>query len=131
MGDEPRVEVFWLQPTTALVVLGGEHDLASAGDVSRDLRESLASSNHLIVDLSGAQYIDSSTIRALVSAKHAADESGKDFNVVLGSAPVVERVLAITELLPFLNRVKTVQEALASGSGSSSMQGPAPFDLIT
>ena len=67
----------------------------------------------LIVDLSSAEFIDSSTITALVNAKKHADQVGCKFNLVLASTPIVERALEITGVLPGLNRVATVEQALA------------------
>ena len=76
------------------------------------LTDTLANCEHLIVDLSSATFIDSSTIMTLVSAKRHADRAERKFNLVLASTPIVERVLEITRVLPVLNRVKTVEEAL-------------------
>lgn len=111
---EPAIEIHRPQPDAAVVVLTGEHDLASAADVGHALGQEIGSCSHLIVDLSSAAFIDSSTIAELVSAKKRADHVGCRFNVVLASTPIVERALEISGVLPFLNRVKTVERALAN-----------------
>ena len=110
--SEPGIDISWPAPDMALVVLSGEHDLSSAGDLGKALAESLEASSHLIVNLSAAEFIDSSTIGALVSAKHSADAVGKKFTLVLGTAAIVERALEVSGVIPILNVVPTVDAAL-------------------
>ena len=118
MGDhlptEASIEVQRPRPDAAVVVVLGEHDLTSAPQLNEMLMTALADCTHLIVDLSSAAFIDSSIISALVNAKKRADEANRKFNLVLASTPIVERVLEITRVLPGLNRVKTIDEALAA-----------------
>jgi hypothetical protein len=66
------------------------------------------------VDLSEAQFIDSSTIKTIVTAKRAADTADRHFNLVLGTAAVVEMALELRGVLPELNHVETLDEALAA-----------------
>jgi anti-anti-sigma factor len=96
----------------AQIVLGGEHDLASADQLGETLSQALASCSHLVVDVGSAELIDASTISVLVNAKKAADERDCRFNLVLSTTPIVERVLEITGVLTTLNRVHTLEEAL-------------------
>jgi anti-anti-sigma factor len=109
----PTIEVRSPQPHAALVVLAGEHDLYSAEEVQRTLDQSLAVCDHLIVDLSTAEFIDSTIVALLLQTKKNATELDRKFNVVLGTAPVVERILEITGVVPLLNVVPTVERALA------------------
>jgi anti-sigma B factor antagonist len=109
-----RVEVLRPEPEVALIVLEGEHDLASAPDLAQTLRDALGNCSHLIVDLSTCEFIDSSTILALVKAKKHADSVNCDFNLVLGTAPIVERALQISKVLPGLNRVTSIEQARAA-----------------
>ena len=110
----PTIEVRSPQPHAALVVLAGEHDLHSADEVRRTFDQSLAVCDHLIVDLSAAEFIDSTIVRVLMEAKKNAAELDRKFNVVLGTAAVVERILEITGVVPLLNVVPTVERALAA-----------------
>ena len=96
------------------MVLGGEHDLASADELRQTLDQSLALCDHLIVDLSAAEFIDSTTIRVLMEAREHAAELDRKFSVVLGTAAIVERVLEVSGVLPLLNVVPTVERALAA-----------------
>src|SRR5581483_6193487 len=109
---EPAIDVHWPKPHTAVVALGGEHDLASAPHVGRVIEEALFTCSHLIVDLSPVQFIDSSIINLLVHVKKNADEQDCRFSLVLGTEPGVERTLEICGVLPALNRVTTVDTAL-------------------
>jgi anti-anti-sigma factor len=109
---EPTIDVRRPRPHVALVVLGGEHDLASAPLVEHATEEALLTCSHLIVDLSPVQFIDSSIINLLVQLKKDADAKNCRFNLVMGTAPEVEHTLEICGVLPGLNRVKSVDEAL-------------------
>jgi anti-anti-sigma factor len=112
LSHEPTVEVRWPRPGTALVLLGGEHDLATATTLDQTLKRVLDGCTHLIVDLSDTEFLDSSTIRAIVMAKKHSDATGKTFNLLLASTPIVERALEIAGVLSSLNRVRTINEAL-------------------
>ena len=110
----PTIEVRSPRPHAALVVLAGEHDLHSADEVQQTFDQSLAVCDHLIVDLSAAEFIDSTIVHVLLQAKKDAVELGRKFNVVLGTAPVAERILEVTGVVPLLNVVPTVERALAA-----------------
>jgi anti-anti-sigma factor len=111
-GHEATTDVRSPRPGLAQIVLGGKHDLSSAPQLYNTLNEALTNCTHLIVDLSSAEFIDSSTIRVLVNAKKAASERDCPFNLVLSTTPIVERVLEITNVLDYLNRVHSLEEAL-------------------
>ena len=110
----PTIEVRSSQPDAALVVLVGEHDLHSADEVRKTFDQALAACDHLIVDLSAAEFIDSTIVGVLLQTKNKAVELDRKFNVVLGTAPVVERILDVTGVVPHLNVVPTVEGALAA-----------------
>jgi anti-sigma B factor antagonist len=111
---QPTIEVRSPRPDAALVVLGGEHDLFSADRLQQTFDDALAGSDHLIVDLSGAEFIDSTIVGVLVLTKKKADERDRKFTVVLGTAPVVERILDVTGVLVLFDVVPTVERALAA-----------------
>ena len=74
----------------------------------------LLGNEHLIVDLSRAEFIDSTIIGVLVHAMKKAEGCDRKFTVVVGAAPAVERILEIAGVLAFLNVVPTVERALAA-----------------
>jgi anti-anti-sigma factor len=112
--DEPTIELRWLQPDTALISLGGEHDLASAPRLQETVDEALANCSHLIVDISDAEFIDSSTIATFIRARERAEHGGSRFNLVLGTAAIVERALEVSGVIPVLRVVPSVDQALSS-----------------
>ena len=111
---QPTIEVRSPQPHAALVALGGEHDLYSADQLRQTIEMSLSGCDHLIVDLSAAEFIDSTVIGVLVRTMKQASGLGRRFSVVLGTAPVVERALQVSGVLPLLKVVPTVEQALAA-----------------
>jgi anti-anti-sigma factor len=117
---EPTIDVHRPKPHIAVVVLGGEHDLDSAPLVEETTEEALRTSSHLIVDISPVQFIDSSIIHLLVQLRKDANTKNCRFNLVMGTAPSVERTLQICGVLPELNHVTTVDAALdESRSGTA------------
>jgi anti-anti-sigma factor len=109
----PEVDVRWHEKGVAVVSLAGEHDLGNADALSTLLVETLETSDHLIVDVSDVEFIDSSIINALVLTRRRAETERRRFNLVLGTSEIVERVLVITDVLPYLNRTHSLEEALA------------------
>jgi anti-anti-sigma factor len=108
------IEVRSPQAGVALVQLAGEHDLYSGEELRQSLEQSLAHCDHLIVDLSTAEFIDSTIVAVLIESKKGATELDRKFNVVLGTAPAVERILEVTAVIPLLGVVPTVEQALAT-----------------
>jgi anti-anti-sigma factor len=109
----PEVDVRRPEEGVAVVSLTGEHDLTNADDLEALLVNALETSTHLVVDLSDAAFIDSSIINALVTTRRRAEAEHRQFNLVLGTSEIVERVLTITDVLPYLNRTHTLEEALS------------------
>ena len=108
------IEVRSPQPGVALVVLAGEHDLYSGDELQQSFEQALAGCDHLIVDLSAPEFVDSTIVAALVQTARSATELDRKFNVVLGTAPAVERILEVTGVLPLFGVVPTVERALAA-----------------
>ena len=108
----PTIDVLWPRPDVAQVVLGGEHDISTKVQLDAVFASTLADCSHLVVDLSTTQFIDSSTIAALITSKKRADASNRRFNLLLGTEPVVERILQVTGVLSLLNRVHALEEAI-------------------
>jgi anti-anti-sigma factor len=108
LAAEPRVSVSWPGPTAAVVLLEGEHDLGSAPELEDALGNALLTCSELLVDLSSAQFVDSSTIHALVKAKKEADDKGCAFTLVVDGSPNVEQTLRICGVLDSLNHAPGV-----------------------
>src|SRR6476659_2443583 len=110
---KPTIDVRSPQPHAVLVVLGGEHDITSAEELRQTFEQSLGRCDHLIVDLSAVEFIDSTTIRVLMETRGHAIQHDRKLSVVLGTAAIVERVLEISGSFELVNVVPTVERALA------------------
>jgi anti-anti-sigma factor len=109
----PGLEVLQPRAGAAVVVLTGEHDLASKNSLSTLLSSLLTTHDLVVADLSAALFIDSSTLGVLVSADRIARDSGKRFRLQLGMEPIVKRILEISGLLEHLDCASTREQALA------------------
>ena len=81
---------------TAVLALKGELDLASSPALEEQLAH-VADVESVIIDLRGLEFIDSTGLSVLVKAHQEAQESGRRFGVVRGSAQV-QRLLGLTGL---------------------------------
>jgi anti-anti-sigma factor len=80
------------------ISLKGELDLSSVGKVQDELRRVEADGPALLVlDLSSLTFLDSTGLRAVVTADERARENGRRFVVVRGP-DAVQRVFSITRL---------------------------------
>lgn len=100
----------------AIITFTGEHDLNTAPTLRERLKGAIEEGASIVVDLSGAAFIDSSILGAVLDARRQAHEKGLGFAVTLsdGSEPV-ERVLEVTGLTATLpvhpNRAAAIAEA--------------------
>jgi anti-anti-sigma factor len=85
--------------TTARVAFQGEIDLAIVGDVDRCVGEALAlpGVDALVVDLADCTYLDSSGLRALLSAQQQAQRAELPLSIT-GVQGIVRRVIELTNL---------------------------------
>ena len=80
------------------VSLEGELDLSTVAKVEEELRRVEASDASLVVlDLSGLTFLDSTGLRAVITADERARAQGRRFVIVKGP-DAVQRVFAITRL---------------------------------
>lgn len=99
------------------VVVRGEHDIYTAPALRDRLDEALdARPAGVIVDLSGATFLDSSILGALLEGRRQALERGLNYVVCLGGTPEpgVARILEITGLVPVFPVVRSLDDALAT-----------------
>ena len=91
------------------VSLKGELDLSSVGKVEEELeRAEKDGPSILVLDLSQLTFLDSTGLRAVVTADERARTSGRRLVIVRGPDPV-QRVFAITRLEERLEMVDDVQ----------------------
>jgi len=83
------------QDETAVVALAGELDMAGAGTLEREI--GLLQADTIVVDLRGLQFMDSSGLRAILTAAQRAQDVGRRFALIPGAAHVM-RVFDITRM---------------------------------
>lgn len=107
------VEVEHPTPDAAVVVVSGEHDLSDSEEFARLLTSIVDEHEIVVVDVSSAEFVDSSIVKALLDAKKAASESGRTFRVQLGGNANAQRLFEIENVVDVLDCVSTREEALA------------------
>ena len=109
------------EPGVAVITFSGEHDLNTAPDLRQKLATEIDDGFAVVVDLSGAAFIDSSILGAVLDARRRARDAGIGFEVALNDgAQPVERVLDVTGLrssLPVHSTRAAALEAARSGAG--------------
>ena len=101
-------------PAAAVVGLLGEHDAHTAARLENELAVLIADDVHVVVDLTGASFVDSHTLSVLLSARHSAEAAGLGYVVVLPADAYtqVHRILEMTGLDAAFAIVPTVDGAL-------------------
>jgi anti-sigma B factor antagonist len=100
-----------------VVVVRGEHDIYTAPALRDRLDEAVGGEPAgVVVDLSGATFLDSSILGALLEARRQALEAGIGYVVCIGPDPEpgVARILEITGLVPVFPVVRSLEEALTA-----------------
>ena len=108
-----------------VVVVEGEHDIYTAPTLRERLDEAIGRGSGIVVDLTGATFVDSSVLGALLDARRRALQGGQGFVVSVGEDvdPGVQRILDITGLVPVLpvvnGRDEAIEAARSSANGTS------------
>jgi anti-sigma B factor antagonist len=98
------------------VSLKGELDLSTVAKVEEELRRVEASDATLLVlDLSGLTFLDSTGLRAVITADERARAQGRRFVIIKGP-DAVQRVFAITRLE---ERLEMVDDGSSLSDGST------------
>jgi anti-sigma B factor antagonist len=106
-----------------VVVVEGEHDIYTAPTLRQRLDEAIGRGGGIVVDLTGATFVDSSVLGALLDLRRRAIENGQGFVVCIGESiePGVQRILDITGLVPVLpvinGRAAAIEAARADQNG--------------
>ena len=107
-----------------IVVIEGEHDIYTAPTLRERLDESLDRGGGVVVDLTGATFVDSSVLGALLDARRRALDAHQGFVVCVGDAvePGVQRILDITGLVPVLPVMRGREEAIETARTDGGSQ---------
>ena len=96
-----------------VISLTGEHDLTTAPALREKTEEAVGRGSCLVIDLTPAEFIDSSIIGVVLEARRRAEEAGLGFAAALeGGQPAVSRVLEVTGLDSNLPVHESVEGAL-------------------
>ena len=96
----------------AVVELNGEHDLETRDALAELLASLIAENELVVVDISQAEFIDSSVLHNLLKADRLAQARGSRFRIQLGTASIVEKALELSGLLDCLEVVPDRERAL-------------------
>ena len=89
------------------VTVSGEIDAASMAALQTPLSE-LSSQTHIVLDMSGVKFMDSSGLRVILAQRIRMTEAGGSIHIRRAS-PAVERILQISGLADILSRSDTPQ----------------------
>jgi anti-sigma B factor antagonist len=118
MPDSFEVSSHELGKRRRSVEVTGVIDLFTASDLKGSLLEAIERDCELLVDLTGATYLDSSGLGVLLSAAKRADQLGGQM-IIAGAGPDIARVFQITGLDTLFTIVPTRADGLATFDGSA------------
>lgn len=113
-AESLTVTVDQASPDVAVAAVRGEIDLATVAQLEDALAAPAAAGQRVVVDLTGCEFIDSSGLRALVSARATAAEAGGGIVLVIDD-PGLLRVLEVSALDQVFEIHDSRSAALAPG----------------
>jgi anti-anti-sigma factor len=88
----------------------GEVDLATVGDLEQAIDGVFHNgSDHLVVDLTGSSFMDSTGLKALVMANRRFEEGGRSFAIAITDGPV-SRLIDLSGVNDSIRTVSSVDE---------------------
>ncbi len=114
------VEVIRPAEDTAVIALHGEHDTVTKEQLALLLAEEIAANDLVVVDVTDADFVDSSFLHNLVKADRLARARGSRFVLQMGTARSVRRAIEISGLLDSLEWVGSREEAILRAPGNST-----------
>lgn len=116
MPESLRIEVHREREAVVLRV-AGELDLASAPHLeSQIVQASAEGPQFLVLDLGQLDFMDSTGLRTLLSARELTSDAGQRFGILRGPQQV-ERLLALTRVAERLEIADDLDQLLAPGRG--------------
>jgi anti-anti-sigma factor len=111
------VNVLHVGPGVAVLECRGEHDLATSNGLGRQLHDLVAANELVVVDVSEAEFIDSTFMQQLLLADRVSRSEGKRLVLQVGTARVVERAIEVSGILEVIEHTTTREEALSNTAG--------------
>ena len=97
-----------------VVKLHGEVDLSNSRSIKLDIIKLIKGKNHVIVDFTHLQYIDSSGMASLVEAFNEAKENDTEFHIVGANGSPLQ-VLQLTRLNTVFKLADSVDDVTNNG----------------
>jgi anti-anti-sigma factor len=98
---------------TAIIVVRGEIDLSTAPEMKTAVEAIPEAAQRVVIDLSESTFLDSAGIDTLLRCRRELDRRGIELRVVSPTDGIVRKALEITNILPRLGVVDSLDEALA------------------
>jgi anti-anti-sigma factor len=111
-ADLVDVLVSRAREAAVVVELSGEHDLFTKEQVWALLSRLVRENEIVVVDVSSAEFIDSSCLHNLFRAHELAHQLERTLRLQVGTAPVVHKALEVSGALDTLDIVHERDEAL-------------------
>jgi anti-anti-sigma factor len=106
-------------PSTWIVELHGEHDMTNSDRLRAELAMIFAQGTTVVIDLSAATFIDSSTVHELVAAQRRVDEvPNESLAIVAPKDGFAARVLDLLQAHTVLPIFETRADALRSAEST-------------
>jgi anti-anti-sigma factor len=112
--------------TTAVLELSGDHDLATEDAIERLLLRLVAENDSVVIDLTNADYVDSSFLGNLLRVDELARAEGKRLFLQVGATSPVRRSFDLTLVLDRLAHASSRRQALALAAAPPLRQQAEP-----
>jgi len=121
MPDEEGPEQIEIDDALAVpvLVLSGEHDVATSRELQQALDTLLERGDTVVVDVTGITFVDSTTLGTLLTAHQRAARRGGELAIVLGEAATytVRNAFRLVGLTRLARVFETRAEAVAAVAG--------------
>lgn len=108
------IEVAFPSATVAIVSLFGEHDLSTEARLEHALESARGHRRHVLVDLSGCSFLDSTVIKRLLGTNVALRAKDGHLSLIVPKTSThVARVLDLMDIGRALSTFETLNQALA------------------
>jgi anti-anti-sigma factor len=100
------------RPAVAVVEYRGEQDLSTRTTTAGLLDRLVEENDVVVVDLSSADFIDSTFLHELLKADQQAKAQSKRLRLQIGTAAIVERALEISGVLEIIEHADNRESAI-------------------
>ena len=99
--------------THATLALGGRLDASGAWEIERDTRDYFVGTRHLLIDISGVEFLGSTGIRVFVRLATELLRAQRKL-VLFGAQPSIEKTLSMSGITSAIPVVQTLKDAMTT-----------------